>query len=91
LLLAGKQIIYLELIYLSRLYAAWITPGYTQSSADGTALSGLGPPCPGLLKGAGFPSLWFRKPSFLPTSDDFLLSFSNYLLLLIWNLNIWEA
>lgn len=57
-------------------------------------LSGLGWPgaaLPQAFDNCSLPSLWFRKLSFFPSVDDSVLSLSNYLLLFIWNPNIWEA
>lgn len=65
---------------------------HTQLWQTLAVLSGLGPPCPRHLGSSlSLPSLWFRKLSFFPSSDDLMLSFSNYLLLFFGNLNIWEA
>lgn len=64
---------------------------HTELCRTYTGCLGWGRLAQGIWRGLSLSSLWFRKLSFFPSSDDFLLSVSNYLLLFIWNLNIWEA
>lgn len=93
LLLAGKQIIYLELIYLGEAVASpdlpWIR---TRSRGRASVPSGLGRLAPGIWGTLPpSPACGLGSSASSPPAMTFPLSFPNYLLLFIWNLNIWEA
>lgn len=63
----------------------------TQSCGRASVPSGLRPPDPRHLRSPPSPACGLGSSASSPPGMTFLLSFPNYLLLFIWNLNIWEA